>query len=136
MVSNDLVIVPNATIAKSRIINFTSADEQHGVIVPLSVAYGSELDHVERVVREVAADIQTHAEGAVRDHEPPVRFTEFADSSVPIIAVLRVEQYSERFAVRHEFLKLIYTRFAEENIEIPFPQRTVHLAEALADSDD
>ena len=136
MVSNDLVIVPNATVARSRIINFTSADEQHGVVVPLGVAYGSDLDHVERIVREVATYIQTHAEGAVRDHEPPVRFTEFADSSIHMIAVLRVEQYSERFAVRHEFLKRIHARFAEEDIEIPFPQRTVHLAGTDSATDD
>jgi small-conductance mechanosensitive channel len=135
MVSNDLVIVPNATIGKSRIVNFTSADEQHSVVVELNVAYGSDLDQVERTVLEVAASVQREVDGATRAWDPLVRFTGFGDSSIGLIAVLRVTQYTDRFPVRHEFIKRINTQFIAEGIEIPFPQRTVHLAGAETAAD-
>ncbi len=127
MVSNNLIIVPNSIIGRSRIVNFTSADEQHGEVVPLGVAYDSDLEHVERVVREVATGVQREVDGAVKDHEPTVRFTAFGDFRIDMVAVLQVEQYKERLPARHEFLKRIHVRFAEEGIEIPYPRRTVQL---------
>lgn len=130
MLSNDLVIVPNATIGKSRVVNFTSLDEQHSVIVPVGIAYGSDLDEVERVTLDVATRSQHELDGAVRDWQPVVRFYEFGDSSVNLRAVLRVERYDERFAVQSEFIKRLYAAYARAGIEIPFPQRTVHLAQS------
>lgn len=118
MSSNNLIIVPNSVISKSRIVNFTSGDEQHGEVVPLSVAYDSDLERVERVVREVATSVQREVDGAVEDHDPAVRFTAFGQSRIDMIAVLHVKRYQERIAVRHEFLKRIHARFAEEGIEI------------------
>jgi small-conductance mechanosensitive channel len=127
MMSNDLIIVPNATIGKSRITNFTSMDEHHSVIVPVGVAYGSDLEQVERVTYEVACEAQRELPGAVRDWEPAVRFYDFGDSAVQLRVILRVEHYSERFPVQHEFIKLLYRRYSEEGISIPFPQRTIHM---------
>lgn len=127
MMSNDLIIVPNATIGKSRVTNFTSMDEHHSIIVPVGVAYGSDLEHVERVTYEVASEAQLELPGAVRDWEPIVRFYDFGDSAMQLRAILRVEQYSERFPVQHEFIKRLYRRYNEEGIVIPFPQRTVHV---------
>lgn len=127
MLSNDLMIVPNATVGRSRITNFTSTDEQHGIIVNLSVAYGSDLEFVERVTLDVARAVQTSVENAVPDFDPTVRFCGFGDSAMELRVVLRVTQYSERWAVQHEFIKRLYARYAAENVEIPFPQRTVHL---------
>lgn len=127
MMSNDLIIVPNATIGKSRITNFTSMDEHHSVIVPVGVAYGSDLEQVERVTYEVACEAQRELLGAVRDWEPAVRFYDFGDSAMQLRVILRVEHYSERFPVQHEFIKLLYRRYNEEGISIPFPQRTVHM---------
>jgi len=127
MVSNDLIIVPNATIGRSRVTNFTSMDEHHSVLVTVGVAYGSDLEHVEQVTREVAASVQREVEGAVADWEPIVRFYDFGDSAMMLRTVLRVEAYSERFEVQHQFIKRLYDRYAREGISIPFPQRTVHV---------
>lgn len=127
MLSNDLVIVPNAVIAKSRVMNFTSLDEQHSVTVPVSVAYGSDLDHVERVTRTTATAAQKELEGAVPDWEPPIRFYEFGESGIKLRVVLRVERYDERFAVLSEFIKRLHIAYDEAGIEIPYPQLQAHL---------
>lgn len=127
MLSNDLVIVPNALIAKSRVVNFTSLDEHHSVTVPVGVAFGSDLDHVENVTREVARAAQREIEGSVPDWDPPVRFFEFGDHSIRLRVVLRVERYDMRFPVQSEFLKRLHNAYRDAGIEIPFPQQTVHL---------
>ena len=128
MVSNDLVIVPNALIAKSRIVNFTSLDEQHIVVVPVGIAYDSDLEHVERVTAAVASATQREINGAVSDWEPPVRFHEFGDSAMNLRIVLRVERYDMRYPVLHAFIKRLHAAYAAEDIEIPYPQTTVHMA--------
>lgn len=127
MLSNDLVIVPNATIAKSRVVNFTSLDEQHSITVPLSVAYGSDLEHVERVTCDVARTVQREVEGAVPEWDPPIRFYEFGESGIRLRVVLRVGRYDERFPVLHAFIKRLHVAYADAGIEIPFPQREVRV---------
>lgn len=130
MLSNDLVIVPNAVIGKSRVVNFTSLDEQHSITVPLGIAYDSDLAAAERVAREVARAIQLEIDGAVRDWEPPVRFYEFGESAIKMRVILRVERYNERFPVLHEFIKRLHAAYDEAGIEMPLPQRVVHLTGA------
>lgn len=127
MLSNDLVVVPNATLGRSLVTNFTSLDEQHAVIVPVGVAYASDLDLVERVALEVATTVMREAKGGVPDFEPTARFVAFGDSAVEMRVVLRAERYDMRFCVQHDFIKRLHARFAEEGIVVPFPQRTVHV---------
>ncbi len=128
MLSNDLVIAPNALIAKSRVMNFTSLDEQHSVVVPVSVAYGTDLEHIESVTHAVAVAAQHEIDGAVRDWDPPIRFYEFGESAVKLRVILRVDRYDVRFAVLSEFIKRLYAAYGDAGIAIPFPQQTVHLA--------
>jgi small-conductance mechanosensitive channel len=128
LLSNDLVIVPNSTIGKSLITNFTSDSEQHILWVPLSVDYASDLDRVEDVSLGVAREIQSTVESAVAEHEPVLRFTEFASSGIALQVSLRADSFSNRFAVRHEFIKALKLAYEAEGIVIPYPQHTVHLA--------
>ncbi|MDA3936690.1 MAG: mechanosensitive ion channel family protein [Actinomycetota bacterium] len=134
MFSNDLVIVPNATVAASAITNYTSLDAQHSVYLSVGVSYESDLGHVENVTLRVATEIQKGTLGAVPEWEPGVSFSGFGDSSIDMLVILRAEEYATRFAIRHEFIKRLHSEFAREGIEIPFPQRVVHMtSEASAE---
>lgn len=128
LLSNDLVIVPNATIGKSLVINYTSTDTQHILWVEVGVSYASDLDLVERVTLDVARGAQAEIDGAVRDYEPLFRFVDFGDSSMELRVSLRAEEYTDRWPLRHEFIKRLHAAYAEAGIEIPFPQRVVHTA--------
>lgn len=130
LLSNDVVIVPNSVLGKSVITNFTSADQEHVLWVPFGVSYASDLDAVERVTLEVAAQVQREVVGAVRDHEPAFRCTAFGESSIDCQVSLRADSPEDRFVLRHEAIKRLHRRLAEESIEIPFPQRVVHSAAA------
>ena len=128
--SNDLVIVPNATVAKSLITNYTTIDEQHVVWVNVGIAYGSELHHAEEVTLEVARQVHELLDCASKDYEPLLRYTEFGDSAIALIVSLRARAYNDRWVLRSEFMKLLHKRYAQEGIEIPFPQHVVHMHNA------
>ncbi len=128
-ISNDLVIIPNSMLASSLITNFTKADQEHSVKVPVGVSYASDLDHVERVTLEVAREVMGAVEGGVAEWEPVVRFTGFGDSAIMLHAVLRARSYADQFPLQSEFVKRLHLRYAAESIEIPFPIRTVRIAE-------
>ena len=123
---NNLLIVPNAKLAQSITINYTLPEMQQTVIIPVGVSYDDDLEQVERATIEVARSIQTDIEGAVRDFEPVVRYKEFADSSINFSVIMRATQFTDKFLMRHEFVKRLAARYRKEGITIPYPQRTLH----------
>lgn len=121
------IILPNSKLANAVVVNFARPTPDGSVVVPLSVAYGSDLDKVERVTIEVARELQKTVAGASRSFQPVVRFNAFGDSDIRFNAVLRSDSFPDRHLLIHEFIKAIHRRFGKEGIEIPFPQRTVRL---------
>ncbi len=57
-IANNIVIVPNSKLASSILINYDLIEKPRGIPVPMGVAYGSDLDFVERVTLEVAREVQ------------------------------------------------------------------------------
>ena len=127
-ISNNLVVIPNSVLATSRIVNYHRPEHEMSILVPVGVAYGSDLERVERVTLEVATEVIERVEGPIEGFEPMVRFHTFGDSAIEFNAVLRVREIVNQFVLRHEFIKALTARFAAEGIEIPFPQRTVTFA--------
>lgn len=127
---NNLVIVPNAELAKSITVNFSLPEAEQSIVVDVGVSYDEDLARVERVTLDVANAVQREVEGAVRGFEPAVRYKAFGDSSVNFYVVLRGSQFTDKFPIRSEFVKRLHARFAAEGITIPFPQRVVHMAKS------
>ena len=125
--ANNLAIVPNGRLADMRILNYSLPDLQQSVVVTVGVGYGSDLDRVEAVVLDVARSLQREAPEAMKTHDPFVRFHTFNNSSIDFNVILRAIAYTDRWPLQHEFVKRLKRRFDEEGIEIPFPQRVVHL---------
>ncbi len=126
-IGNNLVIVPNSHVASAIITNYAGPEKEMSLIVPVGVSYGSDLEKVEKVVIDVATEILKKVEGAVPDYEPKVRYNEFAESSINFSAILRIQEFTDQYVIRHEFMKALHKRFKKEGIEIPFPQRDVHI---------
>ena len=125
MVDN-LLIIPNAKLADSNIINYSKPKQSLNIWVHCGVAYESDLRKVEKITLEVAKEIQKNTSGAVKDFEPLFRYREFGDSNINFIAVLRVEEPMARFTVRNDFIKLLKERFDTEDIEISWPIRKIY----------
>lgn len=125
---NDTVVLPNTKVAGALLKNYDLPNSFSILSIPCGVAYGSDLDQVERVAIEVAREVSNRIPGADPAFDPVIRFSSFADSSINFNVVVRVMRFSEVGTVRHEIIKSLYVRFNQEKIEIPFPQRVVHLS--------
>jgi len=127
---NNNIIVPNAKLASSIITNYHRPTADMSVLVNMSVAYGSDMEKVERVTLEVATQAQREVEGGVGDATPLVRFNNFGDSGIQFTVVLRGRDFVAQYLLKHEFIKRVHARYEKEGIKIPFPARSVYLENA------
>jgi len=128
---NNMVIIPNAKLASALVTNYHTPDREMAVLVNVGVDYGSDLDKVERVTRETAREIMVSVEGGVPSFEPFVRYHAFGDSSINFTVVLRAKEFADQYVIRHEFIKRLHRRYREEDIEIPFPVRSLVMRDRL-----
>lgn len=126
--SNNIVLVPNARLAEVIVRNYSLPEGEQAALVEVGVAYGSDLARVERVTIETAREALRATPGAVGEFEPFIRFHTFGESSINFTVILRVREFVDRYLVVHEFIKRLQVRYAEAGVEIPFPQRVVHMA--------
>ena len=125
--SNNSIIIPNAKLASMITTNYHDPQTEMSLIIPMGVAYDSDLEKVERVTIEVAREALRTIEGGVKEFEPFVRFHTFAESSINFSVILRINEYTKQYLVKHEFIKRIQKRYKEEGRVIPFPIRTLHM---------
>jgi small-conductance mechanosensitive channel len=117
------VIVPNSILVSEKVTNWTLSSEQSRIVVPVGVAYGSDLEKVLRILYEAA---NQHPQ--VLDTPPPSAiFTAFGNSSLDFELRVWTSSVSNRLTIKNDLLLYIDRRFREENVEIPFPQRDLHL---------
>ncbi|MGB5162068.1 MAG: mechanosensitive ion channel family protein [Thermoanaerobaculia bacterium] len=118
------ITVPNAVIANAKITNESGGPSQkERVRVPVSVAYGSDIDRVREILMEVA-----DANGSIDAHpEPRVRFRSFGESGLDVELLGWIHEPVLRGRVIDALITEIYKRFGTESIEIPYPKRDVYL---------
>jgi small-conductance mechanosensitive channel len=125
---NHVVVVPNKKVAESIITNYDLPEPRMALLVPVGVAYGSDPDHVERVLVEEATRAAGEVPGLLADPPPFVRFIPgFGAYSLDFTLVCQVATFVDQYTVQHELRKRILRRLRAEGIEIPFPVRTVEL---------
>jgi len=118
------IILPNAGIANSKIVNESGGPyEKERVRVKVGVAYGSDVDRVKEVLMEVSAG----SEYLIPEPTPRVRFRRFGESSLDFELMGWIEEPVLRGRALDELYTAVYKRFMEDGIEIPFPQRDVHI---------
>jgi small-conductance mechanosensitive channel len=120
---NNVIVVPNKDLANSRVINHISPDPQVTLRLSVGVAYGTDMHRTKDVLMEV---LKGHPD-VLDNPAPAVYFTEFGDSSLNLLITCWIPSSLDRFRVTDELNTAIKDRFEKEGIEIPFPQRTVHL---------
>lgn len=123
--ANSIFIVPNSKMASLIITNFDYPNREFVFDILVGVDYNSNLDQVERVTIEVIKELQETMEECVPDFAPFIRFQQFGDSSIDLKAFIRVRDFGSQFIVKHEFIKKLKKRYAEEGINIPYPVRTL-----------
>ncbi len=126
VVTNDniAIIVPNADFISSKVTNWSYTDRKVRFDVPVGVSYESDPEVVTRLLLEVA---NAH-KGVLTTPPSGVLFEAFGDSSLNFTLQVWTKDYSAKPRVLKSELNYAIARiFKENNIEIPFPQRVVHI---------
>ena len=121
LLSDNIVIVPNAKLAQAIVTNYYQPSRELTFVIDVSVHYLSDLQRVERVTAEVAKDVMASVPGGVTGFDPAVRFHTLGPNSITCAVTLRVQEFTDQFLVRHEFIKRLQARYGHEGIVVPFP---------------
>jgi len=122
-IDNIAIIVPNSEFISSRVTNWSYRDSKVRVHIPVGVAYGSDVQLVTNSLLEVA---RNNAE-VMKDPAPEVWFTQFGDSSLKFELLVWTLDPKRRPEVISDLNKSIDAIFRKNKIEIPFPQRDIHI---------
>jgi len=115
------VIVPNANLISSEVINWTLSDERRRVEIPVGVAYGTD---PQVVIDELVSAARNHPE-VLTDPEPVALFLAFGDSSLNF--ELRAWTGTDFVRVASELRVAVNRALVDAGVQIPFPQRDLHL---------
>jgi potassium-dependent mechanosensitive channel len=124
-------IVPNREFITGRLLNWTLSDKMNRVVVNVGVAYGSNVPRVREVILKV---LEEHP-NVLTDPGPVVTFESFGDSSLNFVARAYLPNLENRLMTIHDLHAAIHDRLAEAGIEIPFPQRDLHLRTSVTIDD-
>ena len=121
------IVVPNSAFVNAPVRNWTMRDVHRRIHVPFGVAYGSDKDQVRKAVLEAASQVRhtLNEEG----RPPQVWLTKFGDSSLDfeLIVWLTSDAVKRPGAVLADYLWAIETALRKYGVEIPFPQRDLHV---------
>ena len=120
------IIVPNSEFISGQVTNWTLASMVGRVVVPVGVAYGTNTEQVRDILLGVA---QNHPEVVTNGSapEPSVVFREFGDSSLNFQLRCFLVNVDRRLRILSDLNFAIDKAFREAGIEIPFPQRDMHI---------
>jgi potassium-dependent mechanosensitive channel len=117
------IIVPNSDLISEKVTNWTFSSDQSRVVIPVGVAYGSD---VQKVCEILIACANQHPK-VLDNPEPSPLFIEFGPSSLNFELRAWVGKPQHRLRVKSDLLMEIDRKFREAGVEIPFPQRDLHL---------
>lgn len=124
---NVSIIVPNSEFITSQVINWSHRDPKIRIHVRVGVAYGSDVPLVINSLLEVA---KNHPK-VLEDPAPKVWFNEFGDSSLNFDLLAWIPSPKSRPDVISDLNKGIDDIFRKNKIQIPFPQRDLHIRSSV-----
>ncbi len=121
------IIVPNSDFIANKVATWTYGDDWRRLRIPFGVSYGTDPDKVAEIAKEVARQIPTTVED--KEHPVSVWFEGFGESSLnfSLLVWCRMEKLKPVTGLMSDYYFALFKRFKEEGIEIPFPQRDLHI---------
>lgn len=121
------ILVPNSEFINENVINQTFGDKRFRARIAVGVAYGSDTERVRDTLLRLASE---HPE-VLGDPEPAVRFLDFGDSSLDFVLMVWIDNPRRQNPIASDLRFAIDRAFREAEIEIPFPQRDLHVRSGL-----
>jgi potassium efflux system protein len=123
MTDGNLMIIPNAVLVKTVVINHSFPDNSSLVRIELGVAYGSDVGKVKSLMLEASSeDPRIMASPA-----PAVFFKSFGDFALSFLMTCYAKSFADKMAITDQLNTAIDAKFRATGIDIPFPIRTVYL---------
>lgn len=126
--NNISIIVPNTEFVSNNVINYSHGESTFRLDINVGVSYSSDLDTVLRALNEVAEE---HPK-IMRTPPHQVHLSGFGDSSWDMHLRVWIPNVKERYIVRNELHQAIVRKFADLKVEIPFPQRDLHVRSSVS----
>ena len=121
---NISMIIPNSEFISQKVINWSHNDRNIRYRIPIGVSYKEDPEQVKALLLDVAA----RNKNILEHPEPAVLFDEFADSSINFTLAIWTSTFTDRpRLLKSEILFEVFRVFRENGIEIPFPQRDLHI---------
>ena len=121
---NIAIIVPNSNLISNSVINWSYNDRRVRFNFPVGVHYKENPELIRKLLLQVAEQ----NEGVLKSPPPDVLFDEFGDSSLNFILRVWTSRYIQRPGVlKSQLYYSIHRKFKENDIEVPYPQRDIHL---------
>ncbi len=120
---NAEIVIPNSELITKNVTNWTLADKRVRVKVPVGVAYGTDIETVFKILLSCAEQNQT----VVSTPKPIALFLAFGDSSLNFELRVWISDFNNKLTVLSELNQHIESEFEKSGIEIPFPQRDLHI---------
>ncbi|MEY2697966.1 MAG: hypothetical protein RL333_2104 [Pseudomonadota bacterium] len=117
------VLVPNGDLIAKEVINWTLSDRRRRIEITVGVAYRTPIEKVLELLMRESGDM----EEILDDPQPLAVFSNFGESSLDFVLYAWVEHYEDTLTVASALRARIYSSFKAEGIEIPYPQRNLHL---------
>ncbi len=122
-VDNISIIIPNSKLLENNLINWSYGDPKIRIKLPVGVAYGSDIDLVTDCLQQAAKA----CEEILEKPEPQVLFTAFGDSSLNFELYTWIRDSRHKPQVLDQLHRQIDRVFRDHDVEIPFPQRDLHV---------
>jgi MscS family membrane protein len=124
---NRMVVIPNSVIGKSLIVNHSYPNTEYRIEVHVGVAYGTDLE----LARETMIEAVQNVEGVLSHQPVEALFLEFGDSALIFRVRWWIESYIDTRRMFDRVNTALYRALTEAGLEIPFPQRMVHVSHAI-----
>ena len=118
----EMLIIPNAVLAGATIRNYRRPQKLHVEVVDVGFSYNDPPNKVKRVMRETALATK----GVLEKPQPIIQTISYDDSSIGYRVKLFLADYDKVPQIRDEFVTLVWYAAERNNLNIPFPIRTVY----------
>lgn len=121
------LVVPNKTFITDRVINWTLSDRITRLVLKVGIGHGSDV----ALGHKVILDVVRSSPMVLQDPEPNVSFVGFGENALNFEIYAFVAELGQRLPLTHQLHVGIHEALREHNIEIPYPQREIHLRSAV-----
>lgn len=127
---NERMVIPNSYFLEKEFVNRSYSDKKLRIPVKVNVAYGSDVELVEKILYESVYELKKESwPTVIEETKPRIFFEDFGESGLNFSVYFWINSQSDEreFRVPSDLRFKIIKKFGENNIRIPFPQRDIHI---------